>query len=119
MMPEILAECKNFPSMVVTSVIGIILIPVMQVVWLDRNTGNANFLFHMMLLHHIFSGFALIDCTKAAVTLIDRDMSSRWIEGIILELIDSKFTSHSSLEKLKESGESKLKKEIDKTTKMK
>eukprot|EP00920_Eleutheroschizon_duboscqi_P017638 GHVT01042073.1.p1 GENE.GHVT01042073.1~~GHVT01042073.1.p1 ORF type:complete len:192 (-),score=28.69 GHVT01042073.1:528-1103(-) len=51
------------------SIVGLVMMPVMTCLWLGRNTGNANFLYFMQLVHHTLTGVMLIEWIRGFIGL--------------------------------------------------
>ena len=50
---------------VIIAFFGICMYPVMSVMWLQRNTGNANFMFFMQLLYQSCAALSLVEFIRA------------------------------------------------------
>uniref|UniRef100_A0A0G4ICH8 Uncharacterized protein n=1 Tax=Chromera velia CCMP2878 TaxID=1169474 RepID=A0A0G4ICH8_9ALVE len=82
---EAVRRSEAFAALLVASVFGLSVQPVMASLWLERNTGNANFLFNMCLVQHIFAGFLLVEWTRAAALL----QRKRGTVDFVRRLLDS------------------------------
>lgn len=87
---ELVREAQS-RTMFALSLVGLIVVlsffPAMLHVWLNRNAGNANFLFNMTLGIGFFGGQLLVEWLKAGIRLRKRMRASAFCRNIVLDII--------------------------------
>merc|ERR1719387_1205052 len=80
---------KQFVFLLSASTFGVCMCPTMVAVWISRNAGNANFLYNMTLVSHVFSGLLLSEWLKAGVKLRRRQHLALFCRGVVLEALEA------------------------------
>merc|ERR1712054_78176 len=86
---ELIVECeKEFAFLLSGLLFGLVMFPTMTLVWLQRNAGNANFLYNMTLVVNIFSSLLLSEWLKAAIKLRRRMRSATFFREIVQDTVE-------------------------------
>merc|ERR1712216_39531 len=83
---EMVEECEgNFIFFLSGATLGIGMYPEMTAMWITRNAGNANFLYNMHLVFHVFAGLLVAECIKSGVRLRRRKHVECFVRQEILD----------------------------------
>ncbi|CAE8710698.1 unnamed protein product [Polarella glacialis] len=86
---EIIRESEKFFAFCLSGVLfGLSMFPTMSAVWLGRNTGNANYLYNMVLVVNVFGCLLLSEFVKAAIRLRRRKHLGAFCRKVVLEIAD-------------------------------
>merc|ERR1719456_1456042 len=67
---DMVEECqRQFIFFLSGTVFGLCMYPMMSAMWITRNAGNANFLYNMHLVFHVFAGLLLAEWIKSGIRL--------------------------------------------------
>eukprot|EP01066_Platyproteum_vivax_P013102 Platyproteum_vivax@DN5958_c0_g1_i2.p1 len=88
LMPDVLTRAKHFFVLLKISAFGLALFPIMSDLWLNRNTGNANFLYNMNLVNHVVTGLMLVSWIESAIQQKNTTYLQIACKEIITSLVD-------------------------------
>lgn len=82
---DMVEDCqRQFIFFLSGTVFGLCMYPMMTAMWITRNAGNANFLYNMHLVFHIFCALLLADWIKAGIKLRRRMNMRSFVAARIL-----------------------------------
>merc|ERR1719333_398217 len=80
---------KQFAFLLSGLTFGLCMFPVMSVVWLGRNAGNANFLYNMTLVVNVFGSLLLGEWVKAAIRVRRREHLHGFCRQVVGAALDA------------------------------